>query len=254
MSYPSQPSYTPPYGQPQPPNRSNNLWLGGAAIIVVLIIIMTVTLLIVQRSGDDSATSGDGGTTEEPPATTEEEPTDEGPTTEETTGPPDDGGDDNGSEPAGFSEATCNAFDLSLFEELYDEDVDPDQTHTSASSSSNTGSLSCNFYTEDYDSSSVAVSAVGGAEYAVEWLEGDREFWDAEDGYEVTDFTAVGDDGFHTVYGGEGYQKRAITIIVGALHINVNTWIYPDEQDPDEADEYLQDLCEQAAAMFADYM
>ncbi len=253
VSYPSQPSYTPPYGQPQPPSRSGNLWLGGAAIIIVLIVIMTVTLLIIQRSSGGS-TTGDGGTEE--PADTAESPAEDttSPTEDDDGDDDDEGDDDGGPEQAGFYEDTCSDFDLSLLEELYDAQIDPGETHTSASSSGDTGTLICNFYTENFDSASVSVSAVGGADYAVDWLEGDREYWGAEDDYEITDFTEVGDDGYHTVFGDEGYQKRAVTVIAGALYVDTSLWIYPDEHDPSDADEYLRDVCEQALAMFADYM
>lgn len=251
MSYPSQPSYTPPYGQPQPPNRSNNLWLGGTAIIIVLIVVMTVTLLILQRSNSGS-TTGDGGT-EEPAATAESEPT-----AEDTTEPPededDDGDDDGGTAPAGFTEDTCSAFDLALFEEIYGTRIKPSQTHASASSSGDTGTLNCNFYTADADTTTVSVSALNDADSAVEWLEGDKEFWGAEDGYEVTDFTDIGDDGYHVVFGEEGYQKRGLTVIAGALYVDVSIWIDLDEHDPSDADEYLQEVCEQALAMVADDM
>jgi hypothetical protein len=250
MSYPSQPSFTPPYGQPPAP-RQTNLWLVGTAIIVALIVIMTVTLLILQNTQDESTEGGDGGdpttaaeeTTEEEP--TEEEPTEEEPTEEEPTG----------GEAAGFSEETCGAFDPSNFESLYGEALDPDETYSSASSSGDTGSLSCTFNSPDYDTVSIYVYAWNDADGALEWMEDDREYWGGESDYTVTDYTAVGDAGFHVVFGeGDDYQKRGIHIVAGALEIEVEAWIYESEHGTEEADEYLQTVAEEALAMFADYV
>ncbi|WP_035696917.1 hypothetical protein, partial [Glycomyces tenuis] len=228
-------------------------WLVGSAVIVVLIVIMTVVLVILQRSNDsteggsgDPSTSAAEPTTQEEP--TEEEPTEEEPTEEEPT-------DDGGGDAAGFTEATCEAFDQSKFEELYGEAPDPDESYTSASSSGDTGSLSCNYYTTNYDSSGVYVYAWGDSDSAMDWWEDEKETWSEDSDYVVTDYTAFGDAGYHMVFGeGDTYQKRSIHVVVGGLEIDAEVWIYPDEQDPAVADEYLQSLGEQAAEMFADYV
>lgn len=258
MSYPSQPSYTPPYGQPQPP-RQTNLWLVGGTLVLVVAIVLAVVLIIFQRANE--STEGSGG---DPDTTSEAAPTDDG---DETTDDGDDGGDDTGGsgdggdtggdtggEFAGFSESTCGAFDMGKYEELFSEAPDPSQSYTSASSSGNTGSMTCSYYNSDYDSSTLSVMAWSDAEAAMDWWEGDKEYLEADSGYVITDYPAVGDAGYHEVFGeGDIYQKRAVGIVVGAVQIDVEVWIYPDEHDADVADEYLQSLAEQAATMFADY-
>lgn len=255
MSYPSQPSYTPPYGQPQPP-RQTNLWLVGGTLVLVVAIVLAVVLIIFQRANETTEGSGgDPDTTSEAAPTTDEgeETTDDG----DDTGGSGDGGDtggDTGGEFAGFSESTCGAFDMAKYEELFSEAPDPSQSYTSASSSGNTGSLICSYYNSDYDSSTLSVMAWSDAAAAMDWWEGDKEFLEDDSGYVITDFTAVGDAGYHEVFGeGDTYQKRAVGIVVGAVQIDVEVWIYPQEHDTAAADEYLQSLAEQAATAFADY-
>jgi len=252
MSYPSQPSYTPPYGQPQPP-RQTNLWLVGGTIIVVVAIILTVTLVIFQRAtGSDEGDGGDlsaGG--DQSSESEQEEPTADEPTEDEPTGG-DDGGDTAG-EYAGFDESTCEAFDMTKFTELYEATPDPDETYTSASSSGDTGNLSCTFYS-GFDTSTVSVMAWSDASGAMGWWEDDKAFWEEEPDYELTELTDLGDAGYHLVFGEEGsYQKRSVSVVSGALEFEVDCWISSDQKDPALADEYLQDMGEQILTMFTEY-
>ncbi|GAB3235064.1 hypothetical protein GCM10027447_32600 [Glycomyces halotolerans] len=252
MSYPSQPSYTPPYGQPQPqPPRQTSLWLIGGAVIAVLIVVMTVTLLIVQRTA--GSTEAGGGTD---PTTPEQEPSSEAvETTPEDEPTPEETGDDGGdtTESAGFTEQTCGAFDLSGFEEVFGSAIDPDETSTSSSSSGDTGSLSCTFADDDYNTASIYVSSYGDADSTMEYLEDDREYWDNDEDYNVTDYTEFGDAGYHSVFGEDISQKREIHVVIGKLDIQVDTWIYVDDHDAAKADALLADLGRQCAELFDEY-
>ncbi|WP_026925060.1 hypothetical protein [Glycomyces arizonensis] len=246
MSYPSQPSYTPPYGQPQPP-RQNNLWLIGVAVIVVLIIIMTVTLLIIQRSDDSTDTGGgtDPTTSAEADPTTEDEPT-----TEETT--PDDGGD-TGGEFAGFTEETCSAYDLATFEDVMGEPVDPSQTYTSASSSGETGTVSCYFYTESYWTVSIYVDVTDDPEFNIGWVEDEQVTQTEDANLEVTDYTAIGDAGYMSISDDPSYQTILIDVAVSNIEISVDTTIDTAQQDTDAAVAMVEDLLNQSYTLFAEY-
>jgi hypothetical protein len=251
MSYPSQPSYTPPYGQPQPP-RQTNLWLVGGTIIVVVAVILTVTLVIFQRAAGSDEEDGDDLIADDQSSQSDQvEPTEDEPT--EDPGGGDDPTEDIG-EPAGFAETTCGAFDMAKFTELYEVVPDPDETYTSASSSGDTGNLSCTFYSDDFDTSKISIMAWGDPSSAMDWWESDKEFWEDEPDYELTDFDDLGEAGYHLVFGEDGsYQKRSLNIVSGALEFEVDCWIASDRKDPALADEYLQDMAEQILTMFAEY-
>lgn len=249
MSYPSQPQFTPPYGQP-PQRQANNLWLIGGSVIAVLAIIMAVTLMIVQQTAD-SDEAGGGGETEEPT----EEGTEEEPTGEETT-EDDSGGDDSGGgEASGYDEATCDAYDLAPIEELFGEPADHPGGTTISSDSYGDGSgyLSCAYTTNDYDSLTVTANGYGSADSAMDTYEFDYDYWNDAEDYEVTDFDEIGDEGYHSVYGSSGSQLREIEFVVGKVLFSARVWIYTDEHDADKADEVLANFGQQAADLFADH-
>ncbi|GAB3650352.1 hypothetical protein [Glycomyces tarimensis] len=248
MSYPSQPSYTPPYGQPQTP-RQNNLWLVCGAIIAVLLVVLTVILFIVQRTAGDDTAAGSGGesTTPTEEAATSEEGDPE-PTEEEAT--PDGGGT---GEAAGFDEATCDAYDLTKFEEVIGASVDPDETYTSASSSGETGSVNCQFYTDDlFWHLTIDVNVGSDPDYNIEYIQDDIEYWSDSEGYEVEEYD-YGDAGYMYKYGDPTYQKLNINVAVSNIEIEVSTWIDNTTHDYDAAVEMLHASLEEAHGYFAEY-
>ncbi|MCC3765564.1 hypothetical protein K3N28_21110 [Glycomyces sp. TRM65418] len=247
MTYPSQPGYpTPHYGQPQPP-RQNNLWLIGGAILVVLVVIMTVVLLVVQQTaGDDSAKGGDG-------STTEGEPSGDASSDEETGG---DGGDTEGGDvgPAEMTADACDAFDMSKFEEVFGE-FREDDTYRSASNSNGLSSLSCSFYDDDFMYVNVYVSDYEDASDVQSWVESDADYYTAEEGYEFSEYTEIGDAGSYWTKDESGYKTLTLHIALGSLEVKLYTSLY-DEENVDEAAavETLADFAKQCETLFADYM
>ena len=250
MSYPSQPSYTPPYGQPPAP-RQTNLWLVGGAIIAVLVVIMGVTLFIFQQNktsdeggGADPTTSEAEPTEEEP---TEEEPTDEEPTAEE---PTDDGG---GGDTTAFSEDTCSTFDLSPFEEVIGGSIDPTQTSTSAFSSGATGSVTCRFYTAEFWHLKIYVDVTDDAEFNIGWVETEQVNQAELEGYEVTDYTELGDAGYMSNSEDTSYQLILIDVAVANIELETEVSIDPSRHDEEEAIAMLEDFLTEAYLKFAGY-
>lgn len=253
MSYPSQPQFTPPYGQPPQRQGGNNLWMIGGTVIAVLAVIMTVVLVLVQQNAGSQNQAGGGGQTEdtqesEPTGeeTGEQEPTEEEPTEEEPTS------DDSGStgDPAGFDESTCDAFDLGPFEDLFGVPAEhPDDTDVTAESTY----LMCYYTSADYDSLKVSVTSYTDADSVMETHEYNREYWEDHEDYEVTDYTEVGDAGFHSVFGSAGSQLRELEFVIGKLMFSIEIWIYTDKHDADLTDETLTDYAEQAEAFFTQY-
>ncbi|MCH7232355.1 hypothetical protein L0U85_16055 [Glycomyces sp. L485] len=252
MSYPSQPSYTPPYGQPQPP-RNTNLWLVGSAIIAVLVVIMTVTLLIIQRTegsataggGEDPQTSSGNESTATEEETTEEETT-EGDDVEESAG-------DGGGEYAGLKEETCDAYDLSAFEEYFGASLDADDTYRSASTSGDSGSVYCSFYTDEYDSLTISVYVEDDAEWARDFFDSDKEYREEDSDYEVSDYSDLGDAGYVSVYVDDSYESHELRVISGKIDVKVSSAIYSDESDRGEMPPMLAAHAAQAFDLFAAY-
>ncbi|WP_211253058.1 hypothetical protein, partial [Glycomyces tenuis] len=201
-----------------------------------------------QRS-DDSTEGGSGGpSTSAEESATEEEPTEEEPTEEE---PTDDGG---GGDATGFSEDICTTYDLSTFEEVLGDEIDPDQTYTSASSSGETGSVSCNFYTKDYWSLRLYVDVTDDPEFNIGWVE-DEQVSQAEDGtYEVTDYTALGDTGYMAKSTDtSSYQTILINVAVANIELEAEASIDPAVHDADAAVAMLEDLLSELYVSFAGY-
>jgi hypothetical protein len=240
MTYPSQPGYPTPYGQPQPPGqRQNNLWLIGGAIVVILIIVMTVTLLLVQQNtGSDSADGGGG----------------DGETSGET------GGDDNGGdteydelEPSEFTSEGCNGIDTGTFEEVTGESVDPDSSSHSFSSYESYDSVSCSFYTStSYYSMYVYLYDYETAEEVVTYIEYDDDTYANDPDYEFAEYTEHGDVG--TLYSNISdptYQTTYLHVALGSLEtrISIN---YDESLDPATVTPALEDVLLQVDAIFAD--
>ncbi|WP_157930560.1 hypothetical protein [Glycomyces xiaoerkulensis] len=228
----------------------------GGAVIVVLAIIMAVTLLIIQRTGGGGSDQAGDETTSEAEQTEEEEPSAEEPSEEPEPEPTEDEptGEGGGNEEVGFNEQTCDQFDLSAFEEYFGSAHDAGQDYRYSSSSGDTGSLSCTYYTEEgYNELDLEVTSYSDADYAMDWYEGDYEYWDDDDSYEVSDYEELGDAGFHVVYGSEGSQKRGVEFVVGVLIIKVDIWIYTEEHDADAADEVVYDYAEEVVDLFSGY-
>jgi hypothetical protein len=234
MTYPSQPGYpTPQYGGQSPqPQRQNNLWLIGGAVIVVLVIIMTVILLVVQRT-QSSNSSDDGDTTAEE----------------------DNSGDDTEQSAMTMSNDACDAYDLTLFEDAYGE-VDTESTYRSYTSSNGLDSLDCSFYNPDATSVNVGVNDYESAEDAAYWVESDEDYYNAEQGYDFSDYTAYGDAG--SMYSTEdtetGTKTIYIHVAVGSLEITVYTTLWSDEGiDEAAAIAAMEDLVQQSGELFVDY-
>jgi hypothetical protein len=247
MTYPSQPGYpAPQYGQPKSPQQ-NNLWLIGGAILVVLVIIMTVILLVVQQTaGNDSSEGGDGGTSED--AGGGDESGDDGGETGS------DGGDTGGASVEMNAEA-CDAFDMTKFEEVYGTFI-PEDTYRSASTSGGLSSLNCGFYNPDLASVNVYVTDYEDAEHVLSSVESDADYYNEEQGYELSEYTEIGDAG--TMYTETdtslGYKSINIHVALGSLDVKVYSILWEDDGlDEAAVIETLEDFIRQCETLFVDY-
>lgn len=247
MTYPSQPGYpTPQYGGQSPqPQQQNNLWLVGGAVLTVLIIIMTVILLVVQRTQNSDNSEGGGGTN------TTGEGTDEG---------GDDGGDDGGGDDGGtdqqaveLTSEACDAFNFDAFEEAYGP-LDPDQTSRTESSSNGLGSLSCSFYNADITGVNLRLNDYETVEDVVGWVESDADYYNAENGYEFSEWTEVGDAGSFYTDASDGTKTLNLHVALGSLEVTVYTTLWEGEGiDEAAATAAMEDFVAQSAELFADY-
>lgn len=238
MSYPSQPQYTPPYGQPPQKQGNNNLWMIGGTVIAVLAILMTVILVLVQQ-GSDSDEAGDPSQTEGTDGSQSEG------TEEETSAEVE--------EASGFNDDVCQTYDMTSFEEVFGEAPDPNESYTSASSSGETGSLTCSFYTSDYDFASIYVDVTNDAEFNIGWVEDNKQSYSDDSDYEVTDYTELGDAGYMRVYASGSTETIAINVAVQNIEIEAEATIYLEDQDHDEAVAMVEDLLMQGYLKFAGY-
>ncbi|GAA2321024.1 hypothetical protein GCM10009853_094190 [Glycomyces scopariae] len=242
MTYPSQPGYPSPYGQPPPGGRQqNNLWLIGGSIVLVLVIVMTVILLVVQQTQSDDSADGGG----------------------DNGGDSDTGGDDGGGDEGGddhgdlgsveINADACAAFDLSAFESNYGS-YSPDETSTSSSNSGGNPSVSCTFYNEDYTSVYLYVTDWDSASDVADYVGSDADYYNEENGYTYSEYTDYGDAGsmYTTDYG----ESTATTLHValGSLDVTVSTTLYDNESITAESGlAVLEDFVKQADVLFADY-
>ncbi|THV24448.1 hypothetical protein [Glycomyces paridis] len=247
MTYPSQPGYpTPQYGQPRPPGQQqNNLWLVGGAILVILVIIMTVILLVVQKTTESN--SGDGGSGD---GTTAGDGGDDG--------GGDDGGDDGGDtdyEGLGGVEINadaCSAFDMTAFEAALGPN-DPDQTYTSASNSGGLASLSCTFYNEDFDSVTMRLYDYESLDDVLYYIESDADYYNEENGYEFSEYTALGDAGSLYSTGDDTYRTVNLHVALGSIELTVYASWYDGAIDDEAALTVLEDYVRQCDQLFAEY-
>lgn len=247
MTYPSQPGYpTPQYGGQSPqPQQQNNLWLIGGAVLTVLVIIMTVILLVVQRTQGSDSTDGDGGGDPSGGASSD---TDGGGDT--------DGGDSGGDglEAIEMTADACDAFDMTKFEEVYGS-FDPAETYKSASNSGGLGSLSCTFYNAEYTSIYLTVSDYETPEDAAYWVESDADYYNAEAGYEFSEYTDYGDIGSMYSSSTDNSSKSIyLHVAIGSLEIKANTTLYSAESVEEQpAIDTMADFLVQSGELFADY-
>ncbi|MEV3938674.1 hypothetical protein AB0K52_22215 [Glycomyces sp. NPDC049804] len=247
MTYPSQPGYPAPQygGQPPQQPQQNNLWLIGGAVLTVLIVIMTVILLVVQGTQNDS-NSGDGG--EDPTGGTNETGDDGG----------NDGGDNGGDDGGGsgaveLNSDACDAFDFGSFEDAYGA-LAEEETSRSESSYNGLASINCTFYNEDATSVHLSVSDYETSEDAKFWIDGDADYYNEENGYELTEYTEHGDAGNFFTQAGDGWTSIYIHVAFGSLEVEVNTTLYDYESiDEAAATAVLEDLLVQCGEKFADY-
>jgi hypothetical protein len=246
MTYPSQPGYqTSPYGQPQSPQQ-NNLWLIGGAILVVLIILMTVILLVVQQTAaDDTTEGGDGGTTGAEPtadATSETETDGDG-----------DGGDTGGGGTIEINADACDAYDMTQFEEAYGTFV-KENVSRSSSTSGGLNSLNCTFPNGDATSVTVYVTDFEDASFVVEWVESDAEYYNEENGYELSEYTEIGNAGTMYTSTNSGSKSIYIHVAIGSLEVKAYTTLWEGESiEEGPAIETLEDIIRQSETLFADY-
>ena len=241
MSYPSQPQYQYPYGQP-PQKQGNNLWMIGGTVIAVLAVLMTVILVLVHQNANSNVA-------DDPTEDIEEETTSEG---EETTPAGEEETTPAGEEVSGFTEAVCDTYDLTSFEELFGAGPDPDRTITSATSAGATGSVNCSFSTADYDSASIYVDVTSDAEYNIEWIEDEREIY-ADADYEITDYDELGDAGYMRVYSVGSVETIGIAVAIQNIEVEVDITIVLDKHGHDEGVAVAEDLLMQGYLKFAGY-
>lgn len=257
MIYPSQPGYpTPQHGQPKLPGgrRENNLWLIGGTLLIVLIIVFTTILLVVQRTVESNAADGGGGDT----GGSTEEPTgggdDGGDTGGDTGGDSGDTGGEDGGSPGGDVSAVtlgadaCNAFDLGPFEELF-SNYDPDQTYVSGSNTS----VSCTFYTEDYESLGIRIYDYEDASYVVSFIESDEDYYGEEDGYDFRQYDEYGDAGSFYSKDYSGYGTTTLHVALGSLEVSVSVSWFDDPLGEDVTLPLLEEYLFQCDEMFAEY-
>lgn len=242
MTYPSQPGYpTPQYGgqTPQQPQQ-NNLWLIGGAVLTVLIVIMTVILLVVQGTQNDS-NSGDGG---------------EDPTGGNETGDDggndggDNGGDDGGSGTVELTSDACDAYNFGTFEDTYGA---LDDTSRSESSYNGFGSIDCSFYNSDSTGVTLYISDYETAEDASYSIDSIPDYYNEDNGYELSEYTEMGDKGYLYKQESDGWTSIYLHVLFGSLDVRVNTTLW-DTEDIDEAaaTAALEDFASQSSEMFAD--
>ncbi|WP_030158955.1 hypothetical protein [Glycomyces sp. NRRL B-16210] len=249
MTYPSQPGYpTPPFGQPGPPRqRENNLWLIGGAFLIILIILMTVVLLIVQRTAGSN--SADGGGDGDGVDTTGEDGGDTGGDTGGDSGGGTDGGD---TATVALDADACDAFDMTAFEDALGT-FDPSQNYVSSSNSGGLASLSCTFYTEDYETLSIRIYDYESLEDVLPYIESDEDYYNEDNGYEYSDYTAIGDAGSLYSSGDSSYRTVNVHVALESLEVNAYVAWYDDSIDNETALAALEDFLIQCDAMFAEY-
>ncbi|MBO3735510.1 hypothetical protein [Glycomyces niveus] len=243
MTYPSQPGYPAPQygGQPPQQPQQNNLWLIGGAVLTVLIVIMTVILLVVQGTQNDS-NSGDGG--EDPSGGTNETGDDGG------NDGGDDGGDDGGSGPVELTSDACDAYDFGSFEDTYGA---LDDTSRSESSYNGFGSVDCSFYNSDSTGVTLQISDYETAEDASYLIESIPDYYNEDNGYELSEYTELGDVGYIYTQDSDGWKSIYIHVVTGSLEVKVNTTLWDTESiDEAAATAVLEDFITQSNEMFAD--
>ncbi|THV42096.1 hypothetical protein [Glycomyces buryatensis] len=247
MSYPpTQPSYPNPYGQqqPQPPQQQgNNLWLIGVTVIVVLAVIMAVVLLIVQRSNDSN--QGGGGDPTTAPESSAEETTEGG-------DDPTDGGDEPVTDgEATLAESDCELYDTSGFEELIGDEVDPDESSTSASTSGDTANISCSFYTSNYDTLRLYVDVTDDSDFNIGWVEDMQDSYAEDDTYTVEDYTTYGDTGYTHESTSYDYTTIGINLAISNIEVEATTMMEESEYDRDAAIAVLDGMIAQVETYYA---
>lgn len=238
MSYPSQPGYpTPQYGQRPPGQQQNNLWLIGGTVVIILVIIMTVVLLVVQQSaGTDSGDGGDGG----------------------ETGGENTGGDEESDYedlPAGeFNSDSCNMYELSKFEEVTGDTVDPESNSHSFSSYESYDNVSCYFYTsENFYSLNVSLYDYETAEEVVSYIDYDAETYDNNPDYEFAEYNEYGDAGtIYSLVSDPSYQSTYLHVALGSLETRISMTYNANEIDVATVTTALEDVLMQTDVIFAD--
>lgn len=235
-------SYLPPAPRQDPNTRlrppSRNLWLIGGATVASVAIVLTTILVITHLTAggtDDVAGGGESGPGDAQSGDTSESGSGSG-------------------ESAGFSEETCAAFDLTVFEETFGSAHDPAADYTAASSGEGYSSLSCEFATEDANEVSVYAFGWQDSEAPASALDVSREGFEDSPDFAVTDLVGFGDAGYRTVYESTYSVQVEYHFVRGALEVKASTSVPKEDLSAEDAAAILTDISEQTVPLLEDHV
>lgn len=152
---------------------------------------------------------------------------------------------------AGFTDATCEAFDLSYLESAFGSEYDPQQDETfSMNGEDDIFSLKCDFHTYGLDEVIVHVNGRD-PDGGMALLQLFRQTAEADPDYRVSDLDGLGDAGYRSAYEDEGAEKIMYHFVQGRLEVSINSDVGPDPGDVEAVDALLTEIAEQALILFA---
>ncbi|WP_155830298.1 hypothetical protein [Glycomyces tenuis] len=219
------------------------MWFIGVAIFLILMVLLSGALYMVQQNSDDD------GAAEAPTtgSTTTEEPTADEPTEDPTTSA---SGEVGAS--AGFTDATCEAYDLTSFETAYGAPHDPTQNSASSNDDEGYALLNCSFYGDDYAELIIAATGWREEQAAMDLFDMDRSEYEADTEYTVTDLD-MGDAGFRASRTSGDFEEIEYRFVQGSLEVSISAEIMPADHDLEAADAMLADVSAQTIALLESY-
>jgi hypothetical protein len=154
---------------------------------------------------------------------------------------------------AGFTDATCEAFDLTWFEETSDSEHDPEMDDFTSIDESETGgpALSCYFSTKGLAQLHITVDGGQDSTAAGLWPEWERQGLEDHPSFEVTDLEGLGDSGYRFAESEWISEYITYRIVDGGIGVQVRTGTGIDADEAEAADAMLAEYAEQALSLFA---
>ncbi|THV42257.1 Hsp70 family protein [Glycomyces buryatensis] len=141
---------------------------------------------------------------------------------------------------AAFHEDTCADFDYGPYLELAEVDV-TDFSSEDVTGNINNGYLSCFYFVDNWDSLQFSVKEWDNTEDAAHSIESSVEEGDGGSGGSVSEFTELGDAGYHQLEEGPP-TIHSIAFREGTVAFHVAIWVDSDGPEPEAVDAVLIEI------------